>query len=144
MNKVLFVALAVITGGCALAAPRSDPIAALAKKLNSDPMWPNGKAPFISLSSNAAPKEVVASAVKMWGFDSGHIKRFEIVEVRTIRLDAMPNCSAALIESDLGRKILLFRYEPHEKMSFWWTRFYDAPQEAEPEKGAANGASPRR
>ena len=79
----------------------------------------------------------------MWGFDSGHIKTFKIVEVRKIPLDAMPGCSAALIESDLGSKILLFKYEPRDKTSFWWTRFYDAPKEAEP-NGATNGASPRR
>jgi hypothetical protein len=128
MNKSLLEALALVAGCCALAATASDPVDALARKLNSDPMWPNGEAPTLSLSSNAAPKEVVASAVKLWGFDRGHIKTYHILEVRKVQLTAMPDCSAALIESDLGTKILLFRHERDDKMSFWWTRFYDAPE----------------
>ncbi len=116
-----------------------DPIDALAKQLNSDPMWPNGEAPDISLSSNAAPNEVVAAAVKHWGFDRGSIQTFEIVEIRKIGLHAKPGCSASLMRSDLGWKILLFRDEPHYKTGFWWTRFYDAP---EAEVGAVNGGQP--
>jgi len=75
----------------------------------------------------------------MWGFDNGHIKTYQVPEVRKVQLKAMPNCSAALIESDLGRKILLFRYEQHEKTSFWWTRFYDATQKTEPNDAASTG-----
>ena len=132
MKRTLVIAATLVGGSCALAGPALDPIDALARKLNSDRMWPNGEVPIISLSSNAAPKEVVGRAVKMWGFDRGHIKTFEIVEIRKIRLDAKPDCSAAVIRSDLGRKILLFRYESHQKMNFGWTRFYDVPKEAEP------------
>jgi hypothetical protein len=131
LSAPLFLGFALI-GGCVFASPGTDPIEALARRLNSDPLWPNGEAPTISLLSNAAPKEVVASAVKMWGFDRGHIKTYQILEVRNIQLAAMPGCSAALVRSDLGTKILLFRYERHDKMSFWWARFYDAP-EAEPD-----------
>lgn len=142
MNKALLLAVTLIINDCALAAPRSDPVEALANKLNSEPMWPNGQAPVISLSSNATPREVVASAVKTWGFESGQIKAFEIVRVGKIRLDAMPECSAALIQSDLGRKILLFKYVRHGETGFWWTRFCDAPPEAEA-NSAANGVLPR-
>ena len=122
--------------GATVSVLAGDPIDVLTTKLNSDPMWPNGEAPRISLPSNAAPKEVVASAAKMWGFDSGHIKTYQVLGVRKMRLDGMPDCSAALIESDLGRKILLFRYEQHGKRSFWWTRFFAVPLEA----GTVNGS----
>jgi hypothetical protein len=125
----------------ALIAPQFDPIDALARELNSHPLWPNGEAPNISLSSNATPKEVATRAVEMWGFDGGHIKTYQILEVRQIRLDAMPGCAAALIESDLGKKILLFRYEQHGKTGLWWTRFYNAPEEAE-SNHAANAVQP--
>ena len=108
--------------GCATAAAQSDPIDTLTQRLNSDPLWPNGEAPIISLSSNATPKEVVASAVKMWGVDSGGIKTYQIREVRKVELNAMTNSSAALLESDLGKKILLFKYGLFRNVlgSFHW------------------------
>ncbi len=105
----------------------SDSIDRLVQKLNSDigGLWINGTYPIIRLPANAKAEEVLAQAVKMTGFDKGNIKTYKIRKVRRIKLNAigMENCSVALVESDLGTKIFLFRYEGKTS---WWTRFYDA------------------
>lgn len=109
-----------------------DPIGNLIDKLNADEhgMWVNGMYPAIKLPSNAAPEEILAQAVKMIGFDQGHIKTYRLQEVRRVKLKTagMGTCSAALVESDLGAKVLLFRYEG--PTTGWWTRFYDASKES--------------
>lgn len=108
-----------------------DPINKIVQELNSDKfgMWVNGIYPIINLPANAKPEEVIAQAIKMTGFDKGHIKTYKIVEIRKVKLNApsMENCSAALIESDLDVKVLLFKYEENSSSSTWWTRFYDIP-----------------
>jgi hypothetical protein len=88
-------------------------------------MWVNGAYPIISLPEDAKPEAVLAQAFKMTGFDKGHIKTYRIREVRGVELTAsgMKNCFAVLVESDLGKKILLLRYQGKQR---WWTRFYDA------------------
>jgi len=110
----------------------NDPINKIVLKLNSDKygMWVNGFHPIISLPANAKPEEVIAEAVKMVGFDAGHIKTYKIVEIRKVEFNApnMRNCSAALIASDLGLKVLLFKFEKYENGSNWWTRWYDASE----------------
>jgi len=142
MNRVLiFVALFV--AGYARADSSTNSIDALAERLNSsNGLWLNGGAPIIEISSNATPKEVVSAAVAMWSLERGQIKTFRIVEARKIALRELPDCYAALLETDQGMKILLFRYE-HGKRGLWWTRFFDATQDTEP-RVPTNGASPPR
>jgi hypothetical protein len=107
-----------------------DPINVLAQKLNaSHGSWINGLSPDISLPPEATPEEVLAQALKMTGFDQGHIKTCQIREVRQVQLNRtgrMESYSAALVESDLGTKILLFK---HMGKKWWWTRFYDVSHE---------------
>ncbi len=106
----------------------NDPIDMLVQKLNVDThgLWVNGLYPDIELPEDAKPEEVIAQAFKMIGFDKGHIKTYQVSKIRRVNLNAhgWEKCSAAIIESDLGKKILLFKYE--EKLR-WWTRFYDVP-----------------
>jgi hypothetical protein len=105
-----------------------DPIDEIGQKLNSDKtgLWVNGVFPAINLPADVKADTVIKEAITKVGFDKGYIKTFKIVEVRQLRLDAlgMQNCSAALIETDLGTKVLLFKYD---KNSSWWTRFFDIP-----------------
>jgi len=109
----------------------TDPIDQIANKLNSDihGLWVNGGYPTIKLPADEKPENVIEQAIKTVGFDKGHIKTYKIIEVRKIKLNAsgMENCSAALIESDLGKKVLLFKYK--ESSSQWWTRFFEIPEE---------------
>jgi hypothetical protein len=130
MNQIIIaVSIIVLTFVVPISSasqPIADPIDRIVQKLNTDKhdLWANGAYPVISFPANAKPETVIAQAVKMTGFDNGHIKTYKIVKIRRAKLNAhnMRNCSAALIESDLGTKVILFRYN---NKSSWWTRFYD-------------------
>jgi hypothetical protein len=103
-----------------------DPIDALAQRLNATGgMWMNGEYPDIGLPPDAKPNEVLTQAVKMVGFDQGHIKTYQIQEIREVQLDT-ETYSAALVQSNLGKKIFLFKAERNSR---WWTRFYDVQEE---------------
>jgi hypothetical protein len=103
-----------------------DPIDALVQRLNATGgMGLNGEYPDISLPSDAKPNEVLTQAVKVFGFDQGHIQTYQIQNIRQVRLDT-EIYSAALVHSDLGKKIFLFK---PERSNMWWTRFYDIEEE---------------
>ena len=158
MHRSSLIILGVlVVQSCARLTLAADAIDVLVKKLDSDMGWRRGTGPTIQLASNATPSEVIASAVKFSTFgkvETNHyiraaqmsvsqIRSYKTSGIREVHLKGMPNCSAALIDSDLGKKILLFRYEENQKMSYWLTRFYDAPQEAESSL-PANGVPLRR
>ena len=124
LNRVLTIVF-LVAAGHVRANSQTNSIDALVEKLNSSPLWINSYTTIIELPSNATPQEVVASAVG---------DTFRILETRKVRLNDMPDCSAALIETDLGMKILLFKFEGTRNIRFkdmWWTRLFDAPETAE-------------
>jgi hypothetical protein len=103
----------------------ADSIDALVERLNGDTAAGRGISPIIDLASNAVPQEIVGRAAKHWVVDGGQIKTFKILEVRNVSVKTLSesNCSAALIDSNLGKKILLFSYRGERG---WWTHFYNA------------------
>ena len=127
---VLYLVVPSFTGNRHIMLPtsaptESDAIDNLVHKLNSDTsgLWVNGGYPNLELPEDAQPDQVVARAIQLTGFDEGPISRYDILEVRSVTLNTgMGNYSAALIDSNLGPKIILFRYEG--KAIGWWTRFY--------------------
>lgn len=129
MKQIVISLLCLVLTSCATTPPASpDPIDELAARLNaSNGMWINGCYPIINLPPDAKPAEVLAQAVQMSGFDQGHIKTYAMQEIRQIQLNTgrMETYSAALVQSDLGKKIFLFK---PEKGNRWWTRFYDVQQ----------------
>jgi hypothetical protein len=142
--KRLLVFAALLVVGYATADTTTNSIDTLVQKLNaSNGLWLNGGYPILPVSSNATPQEVVSAAVKMWSVEGGRIKTFRIVEARKIELRHLPGCSAALLESNLGSYILLFRYEKYNvaEGGNWWTRFVAVTEKAEP-SGAANPPTP--
>jgi hypothetical protein len=62
----------------------------------------------------------------MTGFDEGHVKRYKILEIKKVTIDGpLPDdYIAALVETDLGEKIVLFQYS--NASIGWWTRVYDS------------------
>jgi hypothetical protein len=101
----------------------------LVSRLNSSHgLWVNGIYPIIDLPPDAKPGEVVNLAIKITEFDQGHIKTYKMQEIREVRLNTgqLESYQAALIESDLGTKIFLFKPERNNR---WWTRFYDVQRE---------------
>jgi len=136
MKTMLVVLVCAALTSCA-AAPSvgTDPIDELAARLNArSGLWINGCFPIIELPPDAKPDQVLAAAVKMTGFDQGHIKSCEILKVRQVELitGGKETFSAALIKSDLGTKILLFKPEKNNR---WWTRFYDVEKEKQNKAG---------
>ena len=131
MKNTVIVVLCLLLASCVGSRDLApDPIDKLVERLNaSNGLWINGTSPIISLPADAEPSEVLAQAVKMVGFDQGHIKTYEILNVRQVELTNVPMgtvYSAALVQSNLGMKICLFR---PQKNNQWWTRWYDVEKE---------------
>lgn len=121
MKFILTIIVSLLCSACAAQAP----IDSLAAKLSSDPLWMNGGSPLIKLPETAENSEVIAECFKMTDFDHGHVNKFKILEIKKIKIrGALPDeYLAALVDSDLGKKIVLFRYTG--SITGWWTRVYD-------------------
>jgi len=125
-GPLLLVLVVVLTSCGTPPSPAGDPIADLVQRLNAthNGLWTNGLYPIIDLPPDAEIEEVIAEAVKLCGFDQGHIETYRIQEVRQVQLDvggSMETYSAALLHTDLGTMILLCIPEPNNR---WWSRFY--------------------
>jgi hypothetical protein len=118
---ILFVALTRWT----FAAMTNNPIDILVAQLSNDHFWQNGVFPVINLPETASPNEVIAQCFKMTGFNEGRIKTYKILETKTVRIPgSLPvTYTAALVDSDLGQKIVLIK---HIQPDHWWTRVYNA------------------
>ena len=130
MKNLPIMLLCLSLASCTVTKPTtSDPIDRLVMQYNASyGLWINGTYPIIDLPPDAKPKEVLDQAVQKWGFDQGHITSYKIQEIRELtKLKVGENEApymAALIESDLGKKIFLFRPERNNR---WWVRFCDLP-----------------
>ena len=127
MKALSIIAVLIILAGCAGSnAPAHDPIDELVQRLDSQGkrFWANKAYPVIEFPPDAAPKDVLAKAVTMWGFDKGQIKEYRILEVREVQFSRVTEDPyfAGLIDSDLGMKILLFKPKEDNR---WWTMVYD-------------------
>ena len=130
-QNIVIVILLSLIAVYASAGSQTNAIDTLVKELNSAHYdWMDGKHPVIRLSSNATPEEVISNAVVAATF----VKDYRILECRRVHFrDNMLDCFAALIDSDLGKKILLFQYEACENgKGFWLSHFYDVPKPAKP------------
>ena len=98
-----------------------DPIEQLAKKLNgSGGLWTNGVYPDINLPQSALPEEVVIKMFDVIRFDQRKVKNIKILTKKIIKIDA-ENYNAILVDTNLGRWIVLIKYE----RSGWWTKRFD-------------------
>jgi hypothetical protein len=95
----------------------------LVKRLNADPFWTNGVFQPLHMGSEANPEKVVTAAMKASSRSMG-VNAFRVIETRTVELDSGDGRpSAALLQTDVGVKILVF-YQL-KGITGWWTRFYD-------------------
>ena len=106
-----------------LGAKGADPIDALVARLNADSLWVNGQVPIITLPATAKHREVIAAYFAAVSFDPGRVKRHKILSIRKVVLknSYASDYFAALVETDLGKKIVLFRRD----RTSWWTRSYE-------------------
>lgn len=108
-----------------LSAP-SDPIDALVAKLSkTQGMWLNGISPVIEMPEGAPIEDLVAEFFQKVNYDGGPIGSQRIAEIRRVTIP--PGLSsdefiAVLVNTNLGRKILLLQYS---KSGGWWSRVYD-------------------
>ena len=129
MRSIYLSIIAALLTGCARAPePRTavstpqivavDPIDQLVTRLSSDPMWQNGASAILDLRETASPEQIVKRVIEMTGFDRGHIKSYTILKIREVQIHG-GSFSAALVQSDMGEKIVLFT------KGGGWSRVYD-------------------
>ena len=105
-----------------------DVIDRLVERLSfSHGLWTNGVFPSLGLPETASTEQVVARVFEMTGFDGGNVKSHQIVETRAVRIDgSMPEAyTAVLVDTDMGRKIVLLQYQGTQAGGMWWSRVYD-------------------
>ena len=117
----LAVALLV---GCATT---PDPIDRLVADFSaSHGLWENGVSPLLGLPETALPEQVIKRTFEMTGFDKGHVTSYKILKIRQVHIQgSLPDSyTAALIQTDFGEKIILFKYVG--LTVGWRSRVFDA------------------
>jgi len=102
----------------------NDPIDTLASRLShlsQNHLWMNGPYPIIDLPADSAPIDVIKKCTEMWGFQDGHIKKYKVLEIKEVEIYSNGKFKGAVLDSDHGKKLLLFRFE----YKSWWSRFFD-------------------
>jgi hypothetical protein len=107
----------------------SDPIDRLVAKLSTDDMWMNGYFTAIDLPRTASTEEIVAQALHPKGRPAWlpTVRSYQVVSVRQVYIGSPAgdlNFKAVQVDTNLGQKIVLLRYE--SQMMSWWHRTYDA------------------
>jgi hypothetical protein len=94
---------------------------------NSHGLWQNGLYPMLGLPESASPEQILERVFQKTGFDRGHVSSYKILEVRQVRIPgSLPDrYTAALVQTDLGEKIVLFKYDG-QAAGGWWSRVYEA------------------
>jgi hypothetical protein len=90
-------------------------------------LWMNGT-DAIRPSSATTPEEVVSETFRYAKFPAGVVTRYRIIDVRKVHLDVIADCTAALVDTDLGQMIFVMQYvEGNDSQpGYWWRRIYDA------------------
>jgi hypothetical protein len=103
-------------------ADQVDPIDRLAARLASSPLWENGLSPKIELPPTADAKQIVAAVFGNVSFEQGRVTRPTILRTRKVSIGEREYL-ATVVETNLGRKILLYQYQGPS--IGWWTRVYE-------------------
>ncbi|MFA5393731.1 MAG: hypothetical protein WC081_05575 [Candidatus Ratteibacteria bacterium] len=117
----LFI-FAVFLVGCATI---PDPIDRLTANYSaSHGLWENGAFPILDLPETTLPEQVIKRIFEMTGFDKGYVTNYRILKIRQVHIQgSLPDLyTAALVQTNFGEKIVLFKYEG----SGWWSRVCDA------------------
>lgn len=120
------MAICLLVGSVCLA---GDPISNLTERLKTQTrggLWMNGAQPSFTMPSNSLPTHVVVKAAQAWRIIQETNDTLRILEIRKVEINGPPELplTAALVECDAGKKIILFRFEGDGHL---WTRFYDVP-----------------
>jgi hypothetical protein len=100
----------------------TDPIPELVARLSATGgLWTNGIFRTIDLPATAPIPQVLALALEYNRYDKRVVTAHRIIETREVRIGVERDYTAALVDTDLGRKIVLLRHVPNG----WWSRVYD-------------------
>ena len=139
MRIVILPVIGCLLAGCATSSETrmtvsppvaaSDPIDQLVDELSQYNFWQNGVVPDITLPKTASTAQLVEALFK-WrqGLDG---TEYRILKERHVCIDTYKpeTFTAVLIETNRGKKIMLFQYMRHPPNSdswIWWGRVYDA------------------
>jgi hypothetical protein len=100
----------------------SDPIDRLVVDLSNSQTWLDGEYPMLGLPESSSTEQILERVFQKTGFDRGHVSSYKVLEVRQVRI---PGYTAALVHTDLGEKIVLFKYDG-QAVGGWWSRVYEA------------------
>lgn len=90
------------------------------------PTWKNGSFPRLDLPATATREQVVSLVFERISFDRGSVSTHHIIWTKEIELGG-DGYSAVVVDTNLGRKIVLLRYEG--KATGWWSRVYSEGDE---------------
>jgi hypothetical protein len=124
MRLTFLSIVAALLAGCAKA---PDPIDRLVAECSaSHGLWVNGQYPILDLPETASPEEVITRTFEKIGFDEGHVTSYKIQTIRQVRIQgSLPDSyTAALVETNFGEKVVLFRYGGAR--IGWESRVFDA------------------
>ena len=104
----------------------SNPIDQLVADLSAsrgwEPWWA-GISSGLGLPETASPEDVIHRIFEM-GMPTGQVRNYKILEIRQVHIpngDGSGLYTAALVQTDSGKKIVLMQYDGRD----WWTRTYD-------------------
>ena len=134
VQRAVFVVLSVLGVSCTPPAPEGaadtgsvgpDPIIALVERLSADRSgdWVNGLYPRLDLPATATVEAVFDRMFQRSPFNEGFVSDYTIVEMRPVVIEGLrpEPYTAAIVDTNLGRRIILFRRERLD----WWTRIYE-------------------
>ena len=84
--------------------------------------------PALNLPATASTDQVVSRVFDMISFDAGRVDDYQILEARRVQITGtLPDeYTAAVVDTHLGRKIVLMQFQPSGNGGMWWSRVYDA------------------
>lgn len=104
----------------------TDPIGALVEKLSADRdgNWQSAPHPRLDIPGITTVEDMLNRLFQQTTFDDGPVTQYSILELRGVVVAGHKPESyrAALVDTNLGRKVVLFRLEGQD----WWTRIFDA------------------
>jgi hypothetical protein len=99
-----------------------DSIARLVAELSNSPLWFNGLFPDLHLPPTATVEQVVASVFEHISLDHGKVTSHSVLQQEQVKIASEPReYTAALVETNFGRKIVLLQYQGNG----WWSRVFD-------------------
>ena len=119
--------------------PYTEQIDDLIRRINkSMGLWMNGGLIQIDLPNDALEREVVAEALRERLFEQGYVQSHRIAAIGQVRINDVYGFdddlfSAAVLETDLGPTVVIFKYSAHWR---WFCRFYPLNNEWAPDEAA--------